>query len=212
MASVTQLKSPTGEPKDLYGMGEVPPLGHVPAKMHAWAIRKDRHGPPEHLDARSHHLLQRLPFPPQMQLAALQAGHVQQIVDHARQAQRLVAQVLRELARRRRQVRLGEEQGFGIPNPYSLMQVTSDQIRGTFTFSIDTGFRSACARNAGRSRSDLNPTWTVSGEMMRSSHAPTRFLLRKWLRMMMRPPGRHTRRISRATATGSGTTLITYGA
>ena len=28
MASVTQLKPPTaGEPKDLYGMGEVPPLG-----------------------------------------------------------------------------------------------------------------------------------------------------------------------------------------
>ena len=36
-------------------------------------------------------------------------------------------------------------------------QVTSDQILGTFTFSIDTGFRSACARNAGRSRSDLKP-------------------------------------------------------
>ena len=33
--------------KDLYGIGEVPPLGHVPAKMHAWAIRKERHGPPE---------------------------------------------------------------------------------------------------------------------------------------------------------------------
>jgi hypothetical protein len=36
-------------------------------------------------------------------------------------------------------------------------QVTSDQIFGTFTFSIDTGFRSAWARNAGRSRSDLKP-------------------------------------------------------
>src|SRR5689334_25306148 len=34
-------------PKDLYGVGEIPPLGHVPAKMHAWAIRKERHGPPE---------------------------------------------------------------------------------------------------------------------------------------------------------------------
>src|SRR5262249_22448683 len=48
MASVTQLKTPSaGAPKDLYGLGEVPPLGHVPAKMHAWAIRKERHGPPE---------------------------------------------------------------------------------------------------------------------------------------------------------------------
>src|SRR6201993_2181234 len=34
-------------PKDLYDIGEVPPLGHVPARMHAWAIRKERHGPPE---------------------------------------------------------------------------------------------------------------------------------------------------------------------
>jgi crotonyl-CoA carboxylase/reductase len=33
--------------KDLYAIGEVPPLGHVPEKMHAWAIRKERHGPPE---------------------------------------------------------------------------------------------------------------------------------------------------------------------
>src|SRR6185437_3212818 len=33
--------------KDLYGIGEIPPLGHVPEKMHAWVIRQDRHGPPE---------------------------------------------------------------------------------------------------------------------------------------------------------------------
>jgi crotonyl-CoA carboxylase/reductase len=33
--------------KDLYDIGEIPPLGHVPARMHAWAIRKERHGPPE---------------------------------------------------------------------------------------------------------------------------------------------------------------------
>ncbi|TVQ56924.1 MAG: crotonyl-CoA carboxylase/reductase [Rhodobacteraceae bacterium] len=33
--------------KDLYAVGEFPPLGHVPAKMHAWAIRKERHGDPD---------------------------------------------------------------------------------------------------------------------------------------------------------------------
>ncbi|RMF35438.1 MAG: crotonyl-CoA carboxylase/reductase [Alphaproteobacteria bacterium] len=33
--------------KDLYEIGEIPPLGHVPARMHAWAIRKDRHGEPD---------------------------------------------------------------------------------------------------------------------------------------------------------------------
>src|SRR5581483_12213140 len=33
--------------KNLYAIGEIPPLGHVPAQMHAWAIRKERHGPPD---------------------------------------------------------------------------------------------------------------------------------------------------------------------
>src|ERR1044071_1992159 len=33
--------------KDLYEIGEIPPLGHVPARMYAWAIRQDRHGPPD---------------------------------------------------------------------------------------------------------------------------------------------------------------------
>ena len=33
--------------KDLYDIGEIPPLGHVPKSMHAWVIRRERHGPPE---------------------------------------------------------------------------------------------------------------------------------------------------------------------
>lgn len=32
--------------KDLYDVGEIPPMGHVPARMHAWAIRRERHGEP----------------------------------------------------------------------------------------------------------------------------------------------------------------------
>ena len=35
------------EKKDLYEIGEIPPLGHVPASMYAWAIRKERHGEPD---------------------------------------------------------------------------------------------------------------------------------------------------------------------
>ncbi len=35
------------EKKDLYDIGEIPPLGHVPKTMHAWAIRRERHGEPE---------------------------------------------------------------------------------------------------------------------------------------------------------------------
>src|SRR6185312_8565669 len=33
--------------KDLYDIGEIPPLGHVPGRMYAWAVRRERHGPPE---------------------------------------------------------------------------------------------------------------------------------------------------------------------
>jgi crotonyl-CoA carboxylase/reductase len=33
--------------KDLYELGEIPPLGHVPKSMYAWAIRKERHGNPD---------------------------------------------------------------------------------------------------------------------------------------------------------------------
>ena len=33
--------------KDLYDIGEIPPLGHVPKEMHAWVIRRERHGEPD---------------------------------------------------------------------------------------------------------------------------------------------------------------------
>ena len=33
--------------KDLYEVGEIPPLGHVPKNMYAWAIRRERHGTPD---------------------------------------------------------------------------------------------------------------------------------------------------------------------
>ncbi len=36
-----------GPLKDLYEIGEIPPLGHVPSKMYAWAIRAERHGEPD---------------------------------------------------------------------------------------------------------------------------------------------------------------------
>ncbi|CAN5716608.1 crotonyl-CoA carboxylase/reductase [soil metagenome] len=49
---MTPLDAPKAQPaydapqKDLYELGEVPPLGFVPPRMHAWAIRRDRHGEP----------------------------------------------------------------------------------------------------------------------------------------------------------------------
>ncbi len=33
--------------KDLYEVGEIPPLGHVPTRMYAWCIRRERHGDPD---------------------------------------------------------------------------------------------------------------------------------------------------------------------
>ena len=36
----------TIEGRNLYEVGRIPPLGHVPRQMYAWAIRRERHGPP----------------------------------------------------------------------------------------------------------------------------------------------------------------------
>ncbi|PCH53874.1 MAG: crotonyl-CoA carboxylase/reductase, partial [Flavobacteriaceae bacterium] len=33
--------------KDLYEVGQIPPLGHVPKEMYGWAIRRERHGEPD---------------------------------------------------------------------------------------------------------------------------------------------------------------------
>ncbi|MDP2737348.1 MAG: crotonyl-CoA carboxylase/reductase, partial [Pseudorhodobacter sp.] len=33
--------------KDLYEVGEMPPLGFVPKSMYAWCIRRERHGEPD---------------------------------------------------------------------------------------------------------------------------------------------------------------------
>lgn len=44
--STSETSTPQTSMKDLYDMGEMPPLGYIPARMHAWAIRQDRHGQP----------------------------------------------------------------------------------------------------------------------------------------------------------------------
>ncbi len=45
-ADVVNMNSVQTE-KDLYEVGEIPPLGYVPKQMYAWVIRRERHGPPE---------------------------------------------------------------------------------------------------------------------------------------------------------------------
>lgn len=42
--SMMDYKAPE---KDLYEVGEIPPMGYLPKKMYAWAIRRERHGEPE---------------------------------------------------------------------------------------------------------------------------------------------------------------------
>src|SRR5512139_877760 len=45
-----QAATPKAAPvtgKKIYEIGEIPPLGYVPPQMYAWAIRRERHGPPE---------------------------------------------------------------------------------------------------------------------------------------------------------------------
>ena len=44
---VVKLNTGAAKKKDLYEVGEIPPLGHVPKNMYGWAIRKERHGEPE---------------------------------------------------------------------------------------------------------------------------------------------------------------------
>ena len=43
----TKSEMRADDKKALYAVGEIPPLGHVPDQMHAWAIRRERHGEPE---------------------------------------------------------------------------------------------------------------------------------------------------------------------
>ena len=48
-AEVIELRTPHVNrigARDLYEVGEIPPLGHVPRNMYAWAIRKERQGEP----------------------------------------------------------------------------------------------------------------------------------------------------------------------
>ncbi|MDJ1016185.1 MAG: crotonyl-CoA carboxylase/reductase [Paracoccaceae bacterium] len=42
-----EMTSYSAPVKDLYDVGEMPPLGHLPENMHAWAIRRERHGEPD---------------------------------------------------------------------------------------------------------------------------------------------------------------------
>lgn len=47
-AEVIALDQARGaQKKDLYEVGEIPPLGHVPKQMYAWCIRRERHAEPD---------------------------------------------------------------------------------------------------------------------------------------------------------------------
>jgi len=46
MALDTTIAQYDAPEKDLYEMGEMPPMGYVPKEMYSWAIRRERHGEP----------------------------------------------------------------------------------------------------------------------------------------------------------------------
>ena len=43
----TEIAAYSAPEKDLYDVGEMPPLGYVPKSMYALAIRRERHGEPD---------------------------------------------------------------------------------------------------------------------------------------------------------------------
>ncbi len=47
VVEATAATNEGAQKKDLYEIGELPPLGHVPKSMYAWAIRKERHSEPD---------------------------------------------------------------------------------------------------------------------------------------------------------------------
>jgi crotonyl-CoA carboxylase/reductase len=47
VAAGSAQSAEAGVKKDLYEIGEIPPLGHVPKNMYAWTIRKEREGEPD---------------------------------------------------------------------------------------------------------------------------------------------------------------------
>ena len=74
--------APSQAVKDLYEVGEIPPMGHVPARMYAWAIRRERHGEPESAPAsEASDTPESIIIPPSSE-ASMPAG----VVPHAAQA------------------------------------------------------------------------------------------------------------------------------
>ncbi len=97
------------------------------------------------------------------------------------------------------------------PASQSFTHVTSDQIAGVHLFDRD---RLQLRLGEERRQVEIRLEADVNRQRRDRPLDPRQdgFGLRKWFRKMMRPPGRQTRRISCATLTGSGTTLIRYGA
>ena len=48
--------------KTLYDLGETPPVGVVPEKMHAWLVRQDRFGEPKSLERMQYMLMNNKPL------------------------------------------------------------------------------------------------------------------------------------------------------
>src|SRR5205823_2739236 len=103
----------------------------------------------------------------------------------------------------------GEEES-GESGYFRLTHFTRRHPLNMLTRAKSSGSRPTCARSGLSARFDFQPRRVQTGATRSSSQPMTRRSLRKWFRMTRTPPGFTTRRISRRTATGSGTAEIVY--
>src|SRR2546427_5439606 len=102
------------------------------------------------------------------------------------------------------------EEEAGEPDYFRLTHFTRRHPLNMFARATTSGSSPTAARSGPSARFDFQPSRVQRGATRASSHPTTRRSLRKWLRVTRRPPGLTTRRISRRTATGSGTAEIVY--
>src|SRR5262245_59932450 len=99
----------------------------------------------------------------------------------------------------------GDEEETGDPGYFLLTHFTRRYPLNMFTLITTSGVSPTCLSNGVSGRFDFQPSRVQMGATRSSKRPTVRRSLRKWFRITMTPSGRTTRRISRSTATGSGT-------
>src|SRR2546430_16272949 len=104
----------------------------------------------------------------------------------------------------------GEGEGGEAAGYFRLTHFTRRHPLNMFTWCTSSGVSPTSTSSGLSARLDFQPSRVQTGATRSSSQPVTRRSLRKWFRITRVPPGFTTRRISRSTATGSGTAEIVY--